>query len=136
VHFAPAASAQDFPERTIDLMVHAGAGGGTDLTANALIAGLRATRGWNAAINRQTGAGGAVSHEYVKRQRCDGHNVFTLTSSQISTIAQGKSPVKIDELVGIGRATVDPIYLMVSTKGPHQTAEDFLEAARAAPVSI
>ncbi|MBM9595478.1 Bug family tripartite tricarboxylate transporter substrate binding protein [Roseitranquillus sediminis] len=126
----------DFPDRTIDIMVHAGAGGGTDLTANAAISGLRETVGWDAAINRKTGAGGAVSHQYVMQQPCDGYNVITLTSSQISTIAQGKSPFGIDDLVGIGRATVDPIYLMTAADGPYPTAEEFLAAAKEEPLSI
>lgn len=132
-----AALAQNnFPSRTIELMVHAGAGGGTDLTANAAIAGLRATVGWNAALTRKTGAGGAVSHQYVLSQPCDGHNVFTLTSSQISTIALGKSPLKINQLVGIGTATVEPSYLMASAKGPYKTAEQFLAEAKKKPMSI
>jgi tripartite-type tricarboxylate transporter receptor subunit TctC len=138
VQFAPGTvlAQEEFPSETIELMVHAGAGGGTDLTANAIIAGLRSEMGWDAALTRKTGAGGAVSHEYTLSRPCDGHTVITLTSSQISTIAQGKSPLKIENLVGIGRGTVDPIFLMVSGKGPYKTAQDFLDAAKTKPVSI
>jgi putative tricarboxylic transport membrane protein len=136
--FAPTATIAQgkFPSETIELMVHAGAGGGTDLTTNAIIAGLRSEMGWNAALTRKTGAGGAVSHQYVLSRPCDGHTVITVTSSQISTIAQGKSPLKIENIVGIGRGTVDPIFLMVSGKGPYKTAKDFLAVAKTKPVSI
>jgi putative tricarboxylic transport membrane protein len=131
-----AVAQDDFPSEPIEIMVHAGAGGGTDLTAHAIIEAIREERGWDAALVRSVGAGGAVSHEYVLSRPCDGHTVIILTSSQIATIARGRSPLKIDGLVGIGRATVDPSFLMASIDGPYETAKDFLAAAKQEPVSI
>ncbi|MCG6122581.1 MAG: tripartite tricarboxylate transporter substrate binding protein [Microvirga sp.] len=127
---------QAFPSNTIELLVHAGAGGGTDLTAHALIAGGRSELGWQMALVRKTGAGGAVSHEYARSRPADGHTVIVLTSSQLSVIARGKSPLTIDDLAGVGRGTVDPIYLMVSANGPYKTAQDFIEAGKSKSMSV
>jgi tripartite-type tricarboxylate transporter receptor subunit TctC len=127
---------QGFPSETIELLVHAGAGGGTDLTAHALIAGGRSEMNWQMALVRKTGAGGAVSHEYARSRPADGHTVIVLTSSQISIIARGKSPLKIDDLAGVGRGTVDPIYLMVSAKGPYKTGKDLIEAGKNKTLSV
>ena len=123
--------AQDaFPSDTIELLVHAGAGGGTDLTAHALIAGGRSELGWQMALVRKTGAGGAVSHEYARSRPDDGHTVLVLTSSQISTIARGASPLAIGDLAGVGRGTVDPIYLMVGDQSPYKSGQELLEAGK------
>ncbi|GGE43356.1 hypothetical protein GCM10007276_20780 [Agaricicola taiwanensis] len=125
-----------FPSETIELLVHAGAGGGTDLTAHALINGGRSELGWQMALVRKTGAGGAVSHDYALSRPADGHTVIVLTSSQISIIARGKSPLKIDDIAGVGRGTVDPIYLMVGAKSPYKTAQEFLEAGKKKSMSV
>lgn len=125
-----------FPTNTIELLVHAGAGGGTDLTAHALIAGGRTELGWQMALVRKTGAGGAVSHEYARSRPSDGHTVIVLTSSQISTIARGTSPLTIDDLAGVGRGTVDPIYLMVGSNSPYQTAEELIEGGKERALSV
>lgn len=125
-----------FPSNTIELLVHAGAGGGTDLTAHAVIAGGRAELGWQMALVRKTGAGGAVSHEYARSRPADGHTVMVLTSSQISIIARGRSPLTIDDIAGVGRGTVDPIYLMVSSNSPYKTAQDLIEAGKAKSLSV
>jgi tripartite-type tricarboxylate transporter receptor subunit TctC len=127
---------QGFPSETIELLVHAGAGGGTDLTAHALIAGGRSEMGWQMALVRKTGAGGAVSHEYARGRPADGHTVIVLTSSQISIIARGKSPLKVDDLAGVGRGTVDPIYLMVGTNSPYKTGKDLIEAGKNKTLSV
>jgi putative tricarboxylic transport membrane protein len=130
-------SAQEpFPNNTIELLVHAGAGGGTDLTAHGLIAGSRSELGWRMALVRKTGAGGAVSHDYAKRRPADGHTVIVLTSSQISIIARGKSPLGLDDLAGVARGTVDPIYLMVGANSPFKTGKDVLEAGKSKPLSV
>jgi putative tricarboxylic transport membrane protein len=127
---------QSFPSDTIELLVHAGAGGGTDLTAHALIAGSRSELGWRMALVRKTGAGGAVSHDYAKRRPADGHTVIVLTSSQISIIARGKSPLTIDDVVGVARGTVDPIYMMVGSNSPYKSGQDVINAGKAKPLSV
>ncbi len=131
------AGAQEaFPSKTIELLVHAGAGGGTDLTAQALINSTRSELGWTMALVRKTGAGGAVAHQYAKGQPLDGQTIIVLTSAQIATIARGKSPVKIDDIVGIARGTLDPNYLMVSATGPYKTAKDLLEAGKSKALNV
>jgi putative tricarboxylic transport membrane protein len=127
---------EKFPNGTIDLLVHAGAGGGTDLTALAMIAGGRSELGWPMALVRKTGAGGAVAHQYAKSQPLNGQTVIILTSAQIATIARGKSPIKIDDIVGIARGTQDPNYLVVAANGPYKTAQDLTEAGKDKPMNV
>ena len=119
-----------FPSQPIEMIVHAGAGGGTDLTAHALMNGVREVAGWQMALVRKTGGSGAVAHDYVLSRPRDGHTVMVFTGSQTSTIARGKSPMKVEDLVGIGRGTIDPGFLMVSAKSPIKNIQDYLAEAK------
>ncbi len=71
-----------FPSQPIEMIVHAGAGGGTDLTAHALMNGVREVAGWQMALVRKTGGSGAVAHDYVLSRPRDGHTVMVFTGSQ------------------------------------------------------
>jgi tripartite-type tricarboxylate transporter receptor subunit TctC len=124
-----------FPTETIEMVVHAGAGGGTDLTAHAIMNSLREIAGWQMALVRKTGGSGAIAHEYVLSRPRDGHTIMVFTGSQTSTIARGKTPMKVDDLVGIGRGTIDPGFLMVSANSPIKSAQDYIAAAKTRKLS-
>ena len=108
-------AAKKFPAKQIDVVTHAGAGGGTDITTRMmLLRGRRVFKKDMTVISKKGGAG-AVAMNYINGQPRDGYTIMTITPSHLFTIARGKSPLKIDDLVGLARATDDPQLLMAKT---------------------
>ncbi|TDI61152.1 MAG: tripartite tricarboxylate transporter substrate binding protein, partial [Alphaproteobacteria bacterium] len=109
------AAEKKFPAKQIDVVTHAGAGGGTDITTRMmLLRGRRVFKKDMTVISKKGGAG-AVAMNYINGQPRDGYTIMTITPSHLFTIARGKSPLKIDDLVGLARATDDPQLLMAKT---------------------
>lgn len=129
---AGAASAQMKFTRTIEMISHAAPGGGTDITARLVMGEARKMGLINQdfiMVYKRAGSG-AEAHGYLKSQPADGHTLLALTQTHLYTIAQGKSPIKIDDLIGVARAMDDPTYIVVSNKSPYKTIEDLLSASK------
>ena len=109
-----AQEAQDeFPVRPIDVVTHASPGGGTDTTARAVVRGAREALDIDMTVLPRTGGGGVVAMTYVDNRPRDGHTVLAITPTHLFAIARGLGPLSIDDLVGVARATDDPIVVMV-----------------------
>jgi len=129
------ASAQDgFPSRPVDIVTHASPGGGTDATARAMLVATRRALGADMAVVPRTGGGGIVAMSYVNSRPRDGHTVMAITPTHLFAIARGQGPLKIDDLVGVARATDDPLVVMVRRQSPVQTLEDLIELGRTRPI--
>lgn len=127
--------AQDeFPVRPIDIVTHASPGGGTDATARAVARGARTALDANMTVLPRTGGGGVVAMSYVNNRPRDGHTVLAITPTHLFAIARGQGPLSIDDLVGVARATDDPIVVMVRGDNEIQTLEELLELGRERPI--
>lgn len=127
---AGAAQAQEkFPSKPIQVVTHAGAGGGTDVSVRMMLLQARATLDQDLVVLSKTGGNGAVSINYLQSQPADGYTILAITPSHLATIAQGKVKVKFEDLVGIARMTDDPQYLMIK-KGKYASAKAMIEAAQ------
>jgi tripartite-type tricarboxylate transporter receptor subunit TctC len=83
----------------------------------------------------QRGGSGAKAHQYALGKPRDGYTVLALTQSHLYTIARGKSPLGIDDVVGIARAMDDPTFITVASSGPYQTLEDLVAASKDKPLN-
>ncbi len=124
----------DFPVRPIDIVTHASPGGGTDATARAVVRGARAALDTNMTVLPRTGGGGVVALNYVASRPRDGHTLLAITPTHLFAIARGQGPLTIDDLVGVARATDDPIVVMVRSDSEIQTLADLIELGRARPI--
>jgi len=126
----PSAFAQDaFPSKTINVVTHAGPGGGTDITTRMMmLRGRRAFKQDMTVISKRGGSG-AAALVYARSQPRDGYTIMTITQSHIFQIIQNKVPVTIDELVGIARATDDPTVVAVPADSEINTLEDLIKAS-------
>lgn len=130
---AGAARAQEaFPSKPIEVVTHAGVGGGTDITARMMMVQAPAALKTELVVANKTGGSGAASLGYAVSRPKDGHTIMLITQTHLLTLLQGKGAgVKVGDLVGIARATEDPQVLMVGAKSPYKTAQDFIAAAKA-----
>ena len=86
------AVAQDkFPSKTVEVITHAGAGGGTDVNSRMMM--LRARRvlkSYMVVVNKR-GGNGAAAMNYFKGRPADGHTIMTFTIGHAITMAKGKT---------------------------------------------
>jgi len=123
--------AQDkFPSQTIEVVTHAGAGGGTDVTTRMALLRTRRVLKTDMVVVSKRGGGGAVAMNYINSRPRDGYTVMTITPTHLLTIARGKSPLKLDDLVGLARATDDPQLLMVRGDSKFKTIQELLAEAK------
>ena len=123
-----------FPSQPVDIVTHTSPGGGTDATARAMIAGVRNFLDSNMTVLPKIGGSGLVAMNYVSSQRRDGHTVMGITPTHLFALARGQGPLTIDDLVGIARATIDPIVVMVRTGDEIETLDDLIKLGRQRPI--
>ena len=120
------ADGHGFPSKPIEVVTHAGLGGGTDTTARMLLIRTRKNLKNNAYITPKKGDSGNKAMAYVKSKPRDGHTVLAITPTHLFRMARGEAALTIDDFVGVARTTVDPIVIFVNAKSPYKTIEDLI----------
>lgn len=78
-----AAVAQDYPARTIKIVVGYPPGGGVDFTARLFAGRLQAAFGQTTIVENRPGAGSEIAAEYVARAAPDGYTLFYAVGSDL-----------------------------------------------------
>lgn len=121
---APAV-AQDKP--AIEVVTHAGAGGGTDVNSRMMMLRSRRELGQDMVIVNKRGGGGAAAMNYFLTRPADGNTIMTFTVGHAITMAMGKTKLTVDDMAPIARGTNDPQILMVNCEtSPYKTPEEFV----------
>ena len=120
---APVAAA----EGTIEVVTHAGAGGGTDVNSRMMMIRTRRHLKQDMVVVNKRGGGGAAAMQYFKSRPADGNTVLTFTVGHAITMAKGKTDLTVEDMAPIARGTNDPQILMVNCKtSPYKTPEEFV----------
>jgi tripartite-type tricarboxylate transporter receptor subunit TctC len=134
---APAA-AQQWPARSVKLVVPQAPGGGTDLLARVLAERLNPALGVPFVVENRPGAGGNIGTEYVTKQPADGYTVLVTTNTHVTNVSFFKKlpyePLKDFEAVSLV-ATV-PFVMAVNASSPLKSAKDLIELARTKPGTV
>jgi tripartite-type tricarboxylate transporter receptor subunit TctC len=129
------AIADKYPNKPIELVIHAKYGGGTDTTARMVSIRTRRNLGTDISIVAKRGGSGAKAQHYVLTKPADGYTIMALTQSHLYTMARGKSNMKINDIVGVARAMDDPTFITVSGKGKFNSLEELVAASKKAPLN-
>jgi putative tricarboxylic transport membrane protein len=133
---APAVAADEFPgDKTIEVVIHAKYGGGTDTTARMMMIRSRKELGTDMVVVSKRGGSGAAAQEYVLGRPANGYTLMALTQSHLYTIARGKGGMKIDEMVGVARAMDDPTFITVQKDSKFKTLADLIAASKENPLN-
>lgn len=124
-----------FPQRDINFIVPWNAGGSNDVAARALDPLLRA-QGIKIVVENVVGATGTIGMRRVASAAPDGYTIGMGTSSTLALIAQGKTPLKNADFTHIARVSTDPLMLLVSTKAPQKSLDDFIGYMKANPDKV
>lgn len=131
----PALAQEKFPEKEVNVITHAGAGGGTDVSVRMMLLKARKEFKQDFVVVSKQGGSGAVSLNYLASQPADGHTILAVTPSHLATMAMGKAKINFEDVVGLVRMTDDPQYLMVK-KGKYPSAQAMVEAAQKGKLKI
>jgi tripartite-type tricarboxylate transporter receptor subunit TctC len=125
------AAAQDFPNRTIHIVVAYAPGGTGDIVARLIAVPLAEALGQTIVIENRAGATGAIGTQAVVSAPPDGH---TLLMGQTGEIAINQHWIKgltynaEKDLMPIALASVVPLALVVPAKSPYSTMAELAKA--------
>jgi tripartite-type tricarboxylate transporter receptor subunit TctC len=124
-----------YPQRDITFIVPWNAGGSNDVAARALDPILR-EQGIKIVIENVVGATGIIGMRRVASAAPDGYTLGMGTSSTLALIAQNKAPLKNADFTHIARVSTDPLMLLVSSKAPQKSLEDFIGYMKGNPDKV
>jgi tripartite-type tricarboxylate transporter receptor subunit TctC len=130
---AATAHAQDFPTRTLTMIVPFAAGGAADVTGRILAEGIGRQLGQNVIVENVSGAGGTIGATRGKNAPADG---YTISLGHMGTHAAapalyprlGYDPRKDFEYLGL--IAKSPIILFARKTLPAKTLTDFIAYAK------
>src|SRR5262245_59634472 len=88
----PARAQQDWPQRSLRILVGTSAGGSPDIISRLLAEKLAERLGQSVYVENNTGGGGGIAATMVSRSPPDGYNMTMLTAGFASGAAVGKFP--------------------------------------------
>ena len=123
--------AQDkFPSKPIEVVTHAGVGGGTDITARMMMVHAPGVLKTEFVVVNRVGGSGAAAMQYMMEKPRDGHVIALITQTHLLTILRSKGKFKYEDLVPLARATDDPQILAVGKGSPYKSAKELVDAAK------
>jgi len=129
------ASAQNYPDKAVSLVVPFAAGGSTDVVARTL--GQRMSEIWGqpVIVMNRVGADGRIGTEFAARAAPDGHTLlFGTTALAINPALYAKMNYDVlVDLVPISKLSTTPNLLAVHPSVPVRTVRDLVALARAKP---
>jgi tripartite-type tricarboxylate transporter receptor subunit TctC len=127
------ACAQDYPGRTITIVVPAAAGGGLDRVVRLIAERLRAKWGQPVVIENRGGAGGVIGTEFVARAAPDGHTFLFAGTGQLVIDRATKTNYDPEAFVPVSLVTTAPNVLVVNAGLAAKTVQELIALAKAHP---
>jgi len=133
------AAAEDYPTRTVRLVVPFPAGGPTDIIGRIVAQALTELLGQQVIVDNRGGANGTLGTEIVAKAKPDG---YTLLLSASGPLASGLALYKnipydpVRDFTAISPVGKSNIVLVASGKFPAATFKDFIALAKAKPDSV
>jgi len=126
----PLRAQEKFPSKPIEVVTHAGVGGGTDITARMMMVHAPGVFKTEFVVVNRVGGSGAAAMQYMMEKPRDGHVIALITQTHLLTILRSKGKFKYEDLVPLARATDDPQILAVGKGSPYKSAKDLIGAAK------
>jgi tripartite-type tricarboxylate transporter receptor subunit TctC len=132
---AGSATAQQWPDKPIKLLVPFAAGGNIDVTGRLMAARLSQTLGQQMVVENRVGGGGIIAMEAIQRATPDGYTLLW-ASTNVMAIVPATNKVKYDPIkdyAPISELGSSPQVLVVNASVPAKTVAEFVAYAKAQP---
>lgn len=132
---AGASLAQEFPAKTIRIVVPFPAGGTTDVVARALAPSLTRAFGQSVVVENRPGANTVIGAELVLRAPPDGHTLlFMAPSFTINPFVQVKLPFEpLKDFTGVTLLVSNPLMICAHPSLPARNVKELVALARKRP---
>src|SRR4051794_7141794 len=133
---AGTASAQDYPQKLIKLIVPGGAGGPADVLARIVAQRLQAALGQAVVIENIPGAGGMIAARTVARAAPDGYTLFfgnTTTLAIIPVISKSPGYDPREHFVAVARVADTFQVLVVERASEMKSVPELIARAKVIP---
>jgi tripartite-type tricarboxylate transporter receptor subunit TctC len=133
------ARAQDYPARTVRIVVAFPPGGPTDFVARLLADKLKGTLGQNVIIENKPGANAAIGADYVAKSEADGHTLFFTTAGAVVINPHMRADLPYDPVRDFAPVTLivnTMEVLVVRSDSPVRSAADLVALAKGKPEGI
>jgi len=133
------ATAQDYPTRTIRIVVAFPPGGPTDFVARLMADKMKVSLGQNIIIENKPGANAAIGADYVAKSDPDGYTLFFTTSGAVAINPHMRADLPYDpvrDFAPVSRLVNLMEVLVVRADSPIKTAADLIALAKSRPDGI
>lgn len=124
-----------FPEKPITLVVHASAGGGSDIFARTLAASNDKDKllPQPIVVENRAGGSGAVAFAYVAGKKADPYFLLTAVTSFITTPMQNPGQPSYKDFTAIANFAFDEYLFMVKGDSKYKSMKDLIDDAKSKP---
>ena len=135
---APTAPAQQWPTRTVKVVVPYGSGGVTDTMARVTADRLSKALGQTFVIENKVGAGGAIGIDAALSAPQDGYTILFVGSTLFTVLplAQKVNYVPLKDLVPVSITGTNGMVMVVQKDAPYNTLREFIDYARKNPGKV
>ena len=132
------AHAEDYPARTVKIIVPFGAGGPTDVYTRAIAEELRKSLHQTFIMENRPGAGTTIGTDAVAKAPPDGYTLLMVSGTQtVNETLYGKKPYQLmRDLVAVSPLIDSDLVLVVPASSPIKSVAELLALARAKPGTI
>jgi len=132
------ASAADYPNRAIKMIVPFAAGGGTDVLARIIAQHLNSKWGQPVVVENQPGASGAIGTRAVMKAAPDGYTLLMASTGALMAVSSGgDGSFDVNTVLApIAIGAAPPYLLVVNPKLPVQTTAELIKLAREKPEGL
>jgi tripartite-type tricarboxylate transporter receptor subunit TctC len=138
--FAPAVFAQQFPTRTIRVVVPFPAGATTDMLARLIAQRLSDTMGQSVVVENVGGGGGSIGADQVAKAAPDGHTLLfhniTFSTTTSSLLYARRARHDFDDFVPISVGAYVPLLLLANTSVPAKDLKEFVAYVKSATTPV
>jgi len=132
------ASAADYPNHTIKIIVPFAAGGGTDVLARIIAQHLNGKWGQPVVVENQPGASGAIGTRAVIKAPPDGYTLLMASTGALMAVSSGGDGLfDVNKLLApIALGAAPPYLLVVNPTLPVNSTADLIRLARERPEGL
>ncbi|MDO9435239.1 tripartite tricarboxylate transporter substrate binding protein [Hydrogenophaga sp.] len=133
-----AVQAQTYPNKSVRIVVPYATGGGSDILARQIGAGLQTLWGQGVVVDNKAGASGNIGTSEVVRAPADGYTLLLQNSTMVTNLGvMGKLPYDPEkDLTPIMLLGVTPIALAAHPSANIGNVKDLVAAAKAKPDAL
>lgn len=133
-----ALGAGKYPEKPVTIVIHASAGGGSDIFARTMTAAIEKEKLFPQPmiVENKPGGSGAIAFAYTAGKKKDPYYLVTAVTSFLTTPLMGKSPVGLKDFTPVANFAFDEYMLMVNAGSKYKSVKEIIADAKANPKKI